>query len=167
MAKVKVKVTKDNTKKFLKQLGDLVEIHAVVGVLQGEANDDHGGGTSVLDVALFNEYGTEDIPARSFLRDTYELREKKIGKTVRSLILKEAKGNINKSRMISAMKKAGAYVLAEVLKRISTRIPPPNDPATIAKKGSDVPLIDTGLLRKSLTFEVRDTIKGRSKGSGV
>lgn len=32
---------------------------------------------------------------------------------------------------------------------------PPNSPRTIAKKGSDVPLIDTGELRKSITHVIR------------
>jgi hypothetical protein len=33
---------------------------------------------------------------------------------------------------------------------------PPNSPRTIAEKGSDRPLIDTGELRKSITFVIRD-----------
>jgi len=32
----------------------------------------------------------------------------------------------------------------------------PNSPLTIAKKGSDVPLIDTGELRKSITYIIRE-----------
>lgn len=37
----------------------------------------------------------------------------------------------------------------------------PNSPATIARKGSDRPLIDTGELRKSITYVVRKRGSGR------
>ena len=37
----------------------------------------------------------------------------------------------------------------------------PNSPATIARKGSDRPLIDTGELRKSITYVVRKRGTGR------
>jgi hypothetical protein len=33
---------------------------------------------------------------------------------------------------------------------------PPNSPLTVAEKGSDKPLIDTGELRKSITYVIRD-----------
>lgn len=33
---------------------------------------------------------------------------------------------------------------------------PPNSPITVAMKGSDMPLIDTGQLRKSITYVVKD-----------
>jgi hypothetical protein len=41
-----------------------------------------------------------------------------------------------------------------IKQRIANGIAPPNSPYTIARKGSSKPLIDTGQLRNSITYQV-------------
>ena len=53
-----------------------------------------------------------------------------------------------------ALSVLGMALVGDVQQRIRNRIPPPNAPYTIARKGSDVPLIDTGRLRQSIDFVV-------------
>jgi hypothetical protein len=53
------------------------------------------------------------------------------------------------------MKLIGMRVVGDIQDRISDGIPPPNSPITIARKGSSKPLIDSGQLRQSISFEVR------------
>jgi hypothetical protein len=55
---------------------------------------------------------------------------------------------------LMAYGRIGMVAVGDVQRRIVQRIPPPNAPSTIAKKGSDVPLIDTGRLRQSVDYTV-------------
>ena len=50
----------------------------------------------------------------------------------------------------------GAFAAAEVKKTITAGagVPPPNAPSTIAKKGSDRPLVDTGRLLGAIQWEI-------------
>ena len=48
----------------------------------------------------------------------------------------------------------GARMSADMKMTIKNRIPPPLQPETIRRKGSDVPLIDTGQLINSITWAV-------------
>ncbi|MDF7681191.1 hypothetical protein PT300_11600 [Enterobacteriaceae bacterium ESL0689] len=50
----------------------------------------------------------------------------------------------------------GEKLAGEVKRKIQSGIAPPLDPKTIARKGSSRPLIDTGNLLQSITYEVRD-----------
>ena len=49
----------------------------------------------------------------------------------------------------------GQKYVGQIQARISAGIPPPLAESTIARKGSSVPLIDTGQLRSAVTYEVR------------
>ena len=48
----------------------------------------------------------------------------------------------------------GAYAAGEVQERITDLREPPNAPRTIEAKGSDNPLIDTGFMQRSVSWEV-------------
>ena len=48
----------------------------------------------------------------------------------------------------------GAKMVADVQEKLTDINSPPNAPATIAKKGSSNPLIDTGGLRQRITYKV-------------
>jgi hypothetical protein len=51
---------------------------------------------------------------------------------------------------LQALDQIGIYGIKLVVEKIDSQIPPPNAPATIAKKGSSTPLIDTGQMRQTL-----------------
>lgn len=108
---------------------------------------------TVIEVGYWNDQGTRHIPPRPFLTDarkdiqrhTLELRKK-----LCKVILLGGKSEIEPS-----CNKVGAMAAAVVQRRITNWEDPPNAPATIAIKGVDNPLVDTGLLRKSITWELR------------
>ncbi|MEM8168046.1 hypothetical protein Q4R38_18910, partial [Morganella morganii] len=50
----------------------------------------------------------------------------------------------------------GEKLSGEVKRKIQSGINPELDPKTVARKGSSKPLIDTGNLLQSITYEVRD-----------
>ena len=106
---------------------------------------------SVVDVAWMNEFGTEKIPSRPFLktgtRIAYELLRKDIARAV--------KKTNNGKDLRKELKKIGEVARSIVQQTITEFSEPPNSPITIERKGSDNPLIDTGLMRASVNYKVR------------
>ena len=109
-------------------------------------------GDSVLKKGIYNEFGTKDIPERSFLRSTFNKEYKKVAKRFTQVV-----EGINKKdyRVESKLKLIGVEQVGRVQKTITDMKTPPNAPATIKKKGVDNPLIDTGEMRAKISSEVR------------
>jgi hypothetical protein len=134
--------------------------HVRVGVFGAEAARDHDGIQNV-DVATINEFGVTfthpngaeiTIPERSFIRGTVDVARRKISHMRRMLQDKVLTGALTQHQ---ALEQLGLFVRGLIQARISAGIPPPNQPATIARKGSAKPLIDTGQLRTSIQSEVK------------
>jgi len=143
--------TKTNRSKFWDSLvkGKQPELSVDVGVI-GEDTSKRAKSdptVTVADVALWNEYGL-GRPQRSFLREYLSENADKIQKFVSSQMKKIAGGS---GSLKQALDRAGVHMVGGVQRRISAGIPPENKPATIRRKGSDTPLIDTGQLRSSIT----------------
>lgn len=109
--------------------------------------------------AYQNEYGfvTDEgykTPARSNVRYPIENNEGHIMDA-----LKENLGNFSKKEIDNALKSAGEIGLRAIDMAFETRgygSWRANAPMTVAIKGKDSPLIDTGELRKSYSYEVSD-----------
>lgn len=136
---------------------DLKRKHVAVGVLGQEAAASRGGITNV-EVATIHEFGSPDagIPERSFIRAGVDENRITIAKTQVKVAEAYVRGKIDADQALSLI---GERVRGLIQKRISSNIPPALKPATIARKGSSVALIDTGQLRQSITYEVRDGAK--------
>ena len=89
------------------------------------------------------------IPARSFLRATVDIYQEAIAKREAAFAYGVMLGKFD---LRTALEAFGSYVVGLIQQRIADRIDPPNRPYTIAKKRSDVPLIDKGQLRGSITY---------------
>lgn len=129
-----------------------------VGVLQdraGEAkrarDESDVEGLTILEVATAHEFGTDTIPARSFIRGTVDEQIAEISETQRKLAIAVLSGKLEIGRALAQL---GANVEGRIKKRIARGINPPLDARTIARKGSSKPLVDTGQLRSSITWEV-------------
>lgn len=107
-------------------------------------------GTLVAAVAAWNEFGTEDIPERSALRNANKENEK--------TLLKIIKANVDSKKMVippSLAEKLGLNHQSAMQKSIIALKDPPNTPDTIRAKGSTNPLIGKhGLYVKSITYKV-------------
>ena len=131
-----------------------------VGILAASAGAGYSKGTTVLDVAAWNEFGTSRIPSRSFLRAWYDENVQKVREwlcTGMQRVLKEwiASGGKGKGAGDAFLNKIGLKIVGEVQARIASSIPPPNAPSTVKRKGSSTTLIDTGQLRSSITHRVK------------
>lgn len=102
---------------------------------------------TVAEVGAFHEFGTRTIPQRSFIRGWFDENVA----SNRELVFSQLKLVVaGKLPLETALERIALKAEAGVKLRIRNRIPPPLKPATIARKGSSVPLIDTGQLRASI-----------------
>lgn len=121
-----------------------------VGILSGTGEHPKGtAGQTIAEIAWWNEFGTKHIPPRPFLRTG--LREnladyRAIIKTVlRNVMLRRMSAN-------QALGLLGVKAVADVQAKITAISTPPNTAATIERKKSSNPLIDTGALRQHINW---------------
>ena len=115
-----------------------------VGVLENATYPD---GTPVAMVAFWNEYGTKRSPVRAFFRTTVSENKKNWVLSVQNLM----KMHNDPKRVMGLI---GVHMQEQIVQSINTWSDPPNAPYTIAKKGSSKPLIETGVLMRSIKSEV-------------
>lgn len=124
-----------------------------VGVI-GSAGDAQAqdGEFTVAQLAEWHEFGV-GVPQRSFLRAWADAETAKIEQVIRGLTKRIIEGKLTREQ---ALEQFGAWAAGQVQAFISAgRVVPPLHPTTVARKGSSTPLIDTGQLRQSITYEVR------------
>lgn len=111
----------------------------------GESHSEASGSMTVAELATIHEFGL-GAPERSFIRGFYDLTEA----DVRALLVQQfsrpgvdplVAGDLCALKIEAAMK---TFINDKVNLE-------PNTDETIARKGSDVPLVDTGVLRSSIT----------------
>lgn len=112
----------------------------VAGYLDGDVEK---GGTRIADIALFNEYGTVNIPARPFLTKAQK------GLDVRARKIMKA-GMDDELPMDEILINMAWAARDEITKAIKSNIPPENAESTIKRKHSTHTLIDTGALLNSV-----------------
>lgn len=127
-----------------------------VGVL-GKGAAREGDTLSNVELAVIQEFGL-GVPERSFLRATFD-RMKETWNAFAAKALKPALAG--KIELTKALALIGERVKSDIKRRITQGegIPPPNAPSTIARKGSDRPLVDSGRLVGSIDYEVRSKHK--------
>jgi len=115
-----------------------------VGVLENATYPD---GTPVAMVAFWNEYGTRTSPVRAFFRTTVSEQKKNWVLSVQNLM----KIHNDPKKVMGLI---GVHMQEQIVQSINTWSDPPNSAYTIAKKGSSKPLIETGVLMRSIKSEV-------------
>ncbi|SSW67305.1 hypothetical protein AVE30378_02555 [Achromobacter veterisilvae] len=120
--------------------------------IQADAGKDPETGADLLDIAIFNEYGTETIPARPFMRDFAEKNGKALGQAMERVAGAVQDGQLG---VDAALDQLGAFAEKHQRAHVqqSKKWAKPNAPSTVQKKGSDVPLIDQGLMVGAIRYE--------------
>ena len=151
------KVNDTRLRAFMKRIKPMQKgIYVTVGVQGTEAEAAHDeSGTPMSTIAAVHEFGSMDgrIPERSYLRSTYDENRRKYEQMILQGAQNSTKG---KETPKQAAFKTGETMRADVIKRIKAGIPPELSQRTIDKKGSSVPLIDTGQLVASITTVVHE-----------
>jgi len=147
--KVKVKRKPDSAITRLRKIAKTFNAAGAVKVGLPKGSNDYPDGTSVIMVGLVHEFGSpsKGIPERSFLRSTIveERREYK------ELFTKLTKALLNgKMSMTKALGIVGLQVQTDVQSKITSL----ESPALKHREGN--PLVDTGHLRRSITYVVNE-----------
>lgn len=126
---------------------------AEVGVLGEDAERPYGEGEiTVAMVATWAEFGLGQ-PMRSWLRGWAD----EDGPAIEERIRLETRAVLEGKRtQREALDRIGVWAVGRIRERIARGIDPPNAESTIARKGSSVPLIDTGQLRSSIANRTVD-----------
>ncbi|WP_258129236.1 hypothetical protein [Achromobacter anxifer] len=120
--------------------------------IQAGAGKDPQSGADLLDIAIHNEFGTEHIPARPFVRDFAEKNGDVLGQAMDRMAAAVQDGNMP---VDAALDQLGTFAEKHQKAHVqqSKKWAEPNAPATVKKKGSDVPLIDDGLMVGAIRYE--------------
>lgn len=135
---------KDNLKR-----GDGIEI--AVGVHEVSAN---GEGLTIAEYATYNEFGTDKIPSRPFMRTTFDENKAKyssmIDKIWNAVLTPRASARLLMARL-------GVMATQDIQNTISGRdfLPKLSEQTIKAKKGSTKTLIDTGAMINSIHHVIR------------
>ena len=124
-------------------------------------SNDYPDGTSIIDVGIIHEFGSRDglIPQRSFLRATIEANRREYAAMLKELARKiyhnelaeveglEIEDFLTKKETLQLI---GERVKGDVIERMGEGISPQ------LRSRDGTPLVDTGHLRQSITYEIVD-----------
>jgi len=122
-----------------------------VGVIGSQAQSrPYDGPLTIADVATFNEFGTVNAPARSFIRSTFDENQNYVSYVERkaSLLTKGVPAR-------TILKIIGTKIKQDVVAKINNLRVPPNAASTIARKKSSNPLIENGRLKQSISYRIK------------
>ena len=157
-------VVKDGPwRKLLARAYGLDKAHVKVGVLADKGGEDeHTEGITMLELAAIHEFGSPaaGVPQRSFIRSTFDQRAAELAETAAKL----ARLIVTKGMPVrQALGLLGQWGVKEVKATIREQRttsefyePQANRPSTVARKGSDTPLVDTGRLINAVTSQVSE-----------
>ena len=119
-----------------------------VGFLEGST---YPNGTTVATVAAIQEYGAPraHIPPRPFFRNMVAAKKGKWPKAIRDLL------KANGYDALRTLQQIGEAIAGQLRQSIIDTNSPPLSPVTIARKGFDKPLVDTGHMLNSINYEVK------------
>ena len=162
-----VRITKNLVPQLLKAIEDLTRKQVLVGI-PGNTPDRTlvGVGVSNATIGYINEFGSpaKNIPARPFLRPGVNAALPEIIERLKSGARLAVKFPIDPDAGMKALMTAGLVAQRSVRMVITNVIPPPLAAMTlrmrktrkVAPRKGEVPLLDTGQLRNSITYVIRN-----------
>lgn len=102
----------------------------------------------VAQVAFWNEYGTKRTPARPFMRYTIASKSPRWGRALGQAL----RDNHYDAR--AALGQMGEGIQGQIRQSITDWSAPPNSKITRELKGSGKPLIDSGVMRRAVDYQV-------------
>ena len=149
------------TEKFKQMLKRQSGREVAVGFPKGTnniASPHYENGASILDVAIWNNFGTtRGIPERPFMTNAAPRLHKMFNKMVKDTQKAVNAGRISEETVLKAAALEGEAIVRQAIDAI---VKPPNAPQTLKrKKSSSKPLIDSGAMRKY----VKGVVRGRTR----
>ena len=148
-----------NLKRIVKNINDMDNVRSKVGFPENRPvkSGEFRSMSEVATIAMYNEHGTENIPARPFMQTSFETSRKGVSNRLHIEGKKVVNGRMD---AMTAIGRVGEYLTSETKKTVRNWSTPPNAPSTIRqKKGVNNPLVDTGQMVNTITHvEVRHGI---------
>lgn len=104
--------------------------------------------SELVQIAAANEYGTDRIPPRPFLRTALKRNRRRWSNLLDKAVLPAADGRPKEA--IRILRLLGVVMVGDVQATLRGGPWIPNAPRTVARKGSSLPLVDTGQLVQSI-----------------
>ncbi|WP_148053523.1 hypothetical protein [Pseudomonas brassicacearum] len=149
-------INKQQVQQALKALAKRLQgpTRVLAGVPKGAGS--YEDGLTIATVAAVNNFGSADgvIPERPFLGPAIEKGAPQYQRLAEVMIPKILSGEMTLRTLLEQM---GNLAEGHIKQEITDLRTPPNAASTIAAKGSDNPLIDTGALRQSIRYVIDDT----------
>lgn len=168
MGAPRVVVKGPGAKAVLAQLKALNGLGVKVGILgsgvhKSTLNDAGPEPMTVASIAAVHEFGAPKarIPERSFLRSAIDESRELLERTAKNVAGSVARGTLTANQ---AAARLGLVAQARVQRKIVDGPFAPNAPFTVRQKGSSRPLIDSGQMRQSVTYEVVDLATAKRGG---
>ncbi len=141
----------DAINKFIEETREGLTL--TVGIHEGAGEHE---GTSLAEIAMYNEFGTRTIPARPFMRSTIDAQDAAMQKLFANNVEKmlSGKGKGKNLSVAAILELVGARLASAIQRKITSIRSPRNAKSTIKKKGSSNPLIDTGAMRQAISWRV-------------
>ena len=123
-----------------------------VGVLADAGTSDDG--VDLVDIAVFNEFGTKRAPPRPFIRGAFDEKHRDLTRLKARLWNQVLAGRLDTRRALGLLGQTHEDQIKVFMTELRT---PANEASTIAAKTragrkGDNPLIDTGRLRASIRW---------------
>jgi hypothetical protein len=110
---------------------------------------------TVAEIAAVNHEGTDKIPARKFISAPLDGRTKE----VRQLTERVAAAILQGKPADPLLNAYGQWAVNRVVRFINERKYAANAESTKRRKGSDLPLVDDGILKASITYALVEGLK--------
>lgn len=139
--------------KIERELKAAKKLVALVGIPSDSKRHEDNPYIGLAQIAYIMEKGSavNNIPARPFMHQTRERNEKRVLNLSKKLLKNLSNGS---TTAMDAIKKLGVSYEGAMKRIFIEGSFAPNAPATVRRKKSSRPLIDTGLLRQSIKYKV-------------
>lgn len=147
-SKVEVKINNKGLENELALMKKFAKASIKVGI-QADSGD-YPDGTSVVDVAIWNEVGTTKTPSRPFVRQCFADNQQVVAQYLGFAVLRVAKG----ANLSQELSKIGQWYQDKQKNTLKSYPWTPNAPSTVKRKKSSKPLVDTGQLVNAIRYKV-------------
>ena len=153
---VEVKEHANVMKKLMDAFNFCKKTDVLVGIPQ-ENNATREDGVTNVQLMYIHTYGSpaRRIPARPTIEPaiTDPANRAVLQNLLKVSMVSAFAGNLNGA--LTGKNRAGMMAVNMIKTRFGSAALAPNAPSTVRRKGSSAPLIDTGVLRNSITFVIR------------
>lgn len=150
---VKIRHDTKSLDRIVRQLESVIGKKAQVGFFDGKLHPGSTDGTTEATVAAINEFGVpeDNIPERPFMFTTVVNTKalKEMARGFRTLLERPAS-----SALAQLFRKPARLMQKEMSATIRGFSSPANAPFTVAKKGFDNPLVETGHMRDNVDHRI-------------